>query len=501
MTPFQFKTDPYLHQRKTWEATRDKPFWALFLDMGTGKSKVTLDTAGWLYAQEKIDSLLVLAPKGVYDNWVEAEIPTHLSAPARVALWDAQGKAANKKACADILKPGGFRILVVNVEGLQLAQGKGRSKKITRSRSLEYVHKFLDTGCTLGVADESTKIANPKAKRTQAALEIARRCPYRRILSGTPLANGPLKLFGQAEFLEPGLTGFSSLWDYQRFYCEMVRQTIPVFNQKTGRTQDRSFNQITGYRRMDKLREKMLAWSTIIKKEDCLDLPPKTYKTRYVEPTKEQKEHYRALKFALVSQLEGIGIVTAENAMKKAQQLQALLCGFILNEDGDLHRLPTNRTQALLDEIEECEKAIIFTTRRECVHICREAIAKEYGEDAVASYYGDTKLDARASARRQFQDMGSRLRFLVAVSDTAQMGLTLTAANHVVYYDNDFDAEKREQSSNRAHRIGQSRAVSITDLVVRGSIDEVKLEALNSKLSLANELTPSNWRKLFSGNL
>ena len=109
---------------------------------------------------------------------------------------------------------------------------------------------------------------------------------------------------------------------------------------------------------------------------------------------------------------------------------------------------------------------------------------KKFGEGSAAAYYGDTSDDERNEIVQRFQDPRSPLRFFVGNPSTAGYGLTLTEANLVVYYANDFNLETRIQSEDRAHRIGQKNNVTYIDLISEGTLDEKIVEALRNKIDI-----------------
>jgi len=146
---------------------------------------------------------------------------------------------------------------------------------------------------------------------------------------------------------------------------------------------------------------------------------------------------------------------------------------------------PSRRMDALKEILEEHDgKVIIWSRFRYDIIQITQMLNKEFGEGSAAAYYGDTTDDERQSIVQQFQTPGSRLRFFVGNPATAGYGLTLTEADLVIYYANDFNLETRIQSEDRAHRIGQKNNVTYIDLVSEGTIDEKIVEALRNKIDI-----------------
>tara|TARA_Y100001937_G_scaffold35975_1_gene51613 strand:- start:29 stop:472 length:444 start_codon:yes stop_codon:yes gene_type:complete len=144
-------------------------------------------------------------------------------------------------------------------------------------------------------------------------------------------------------------------------------------------------------------------------------------------------------------------------------------------------------------------KIIIWANYRQNILEIVETLQGLFGADAVASYFGDTDADERELAIKQFQDPESPLRFFVGNTQTGGYGITLTEAQNVIYYSNSFDLEKRLQSEDRAHRIGQVNKVTYVDLVAKDTIDEKIVTALRNKLDLAQEvLGDEKWKNWLS---
>tara|TARA_R100001244_G_scaffold110280_1_gene81545 strand:- start:426 stop:1073 length:648 start_codon:yes stop_codon:yes gene_type:complete len=193
MNDYCFKTEPYDHQRTAFDESRKLQNFALFMDMGTGKTKVVLDTIGIAFEEGKIDLALVVAPKGVVANWL-SEIETHL--PDRIVreivLWK-PSLTKTKRAELNSLYEGDrkLRFLLMNVEAFSTKKG------------VDVAKLFVERFDTFMVVDESTTIKNRQAKRTKALCAVGRGARFRRILTGSPVTKSPLDLFSQLGFLDP----------------------------------------------------------------------------------------------------------------------------------------------------------------------------------------------------------------------------------------------------------------------------------------------------------
>lgn len=475
---YPFRVKPYAHQLEAWQRSKDEYNYALFMEMGTGKTKVALDTAAYLYDKGEINRLIVFANKGSYLNWVTEEIPKHMPAHLayQVVAWTSDPTKVQREELESLMgfHPSVLKIFVVNTEAL--AHDKGRAASM----------RYVMLGECMAIVDESTMIKNLSAKRTEAAIRIGRRAKYRRILTGSPITKSPLDLYAQCEFLSSKCLGFGSYYTFRNHFANLVNMTAG----------QRAFKKVAGYRNLDELQEILQGFSFRVTKEECLDLPPKVYQQRDVELTKSQKELYEQLRKTAVAELEQ-GVVTAPLVITRLLRLHQVVCGHLVDDEGVLHEVENHRLQAMMDVIEEgSETVIIWANYRHDIQSIAAALSKEYGADTVATYYGDTTRDERAEAVQDLQ--AGRKRFFVGNQRTGGYGITLTAASTVIYYSNSYDLELRLQSEDRAHRIGQTKRVTYVDLVARRTVDEKILKALRQKRQLAAEVLGDEWRDLFA---
>ena len=469
---FEFKTQPYDHQRKALKDSWSAEYYALFMEMGTGKSKVAVDNIAILYEAGKITAALIVAPKGVYDNWVRGEIPAHL--PDRIVRhvmrWSPVKTQKYENELKDFIvdKDQKLKIFVMNVEAF------------SSERGFEAAQAFLyQNPNNMIVVDESTTIKNRKAQRTANLIKLRDLAKYRRILTGSPITKSPMDLFSQCELLKEKCLGFNSYFAYQSRYANVQKRTMG----------HRSFQQIVGYRRLDELSEKLDKISNRTLKEDCLDLPEKVYIKRFVDLTPEQERVYNQMKKLALAKLETGELATTASVLTQIMRLQQICCGHFQPDDEDIKNLKNNRMSELMDLIEEVNgKAIIWATYTHDIQNIAATIRERFGEDSVSCYYGGTQQDDRQDIVNRFQDKRDPLRFFVGQPKTGGYGITLTAANTVIYYSNSYDLEIRLQSEDRAHRIGQTNKVTYIDLVSPNTIDEKILTALRSKIDIAGEV-------------
>lgn len=470
---YKFETQPYEHQLKAFALSREKEAFALLMDMGTGKSKVIIDTAAYNYIKDRIDSVLVLAPNSVKTNWITDELPVHMPEYIEydAAYWMATPNKANRQDMARLMEPNGkLKFFAMNIEAL------------SSKRGFDFAKSFVSLRSCLVVIDESTRIKTPGATRTKNAVKLGTYAAMRRILTGTPITQGPLDLFSQFLFLDEDILGHSSFYTFRNRYAIM------------GGYENK---EVLGYQNLDELQEIVDQCSYRVLKSDCLDLPDKVYQTRYVQLSKEQRTAYKGLDEDLRTSLKD-GELTAANVLTKLLRLQQVIGGFVPTDD-DSRAMPLPGANPRLDElatvIEEHGqgKVIIWARFRAEILAIAAMLSKLYGRESVVTFYGDVSEDDRIYARKSFQDQGSPVRFFVAQQETGGIGLTLTAATTVVYYSNTFSLEHRLQSEDRAHRVGQRNTVTYIDLVAEDvNLDKKVLEALRYKKDLASLVNRDN---------
>lgn len=469
---YEFKTQPFDHQRDVLRESWGRHHYALFMEMGTGKSKVVVDNMACLYEAREINAALIIAPKGVFDNWVQGEVPNHMPerVPTQIVRWQPNLTKTYEDTLATlILEPfNGLKIFVMNIEGL------------STTKALRAATMFLKQNPNnMVVVDESTTIKNRKAKRTTNVIGLRKISKYRRILTGSPITKSPMDLFAQCEFLQDKCLGFGSYYAYQGRYANVQRRNMGP----------RQFNQIVGYKRLDELSEKLDVFSNRVLKQDCLDLPDKVYVRRDVNLSAEQTKLYKQMQKLALARFESGELSTTASVLTQIMRLQQICCGFLAPDDEPIQPVENHRLTELMSVLDELQgKAIIWASWTHNIQEIASALRDRFGSEAVATYYGQTPQDERQEIIERFQDPDNELTFFVGQPTTGGYGITLTAAHTVIYYSNNYDLEVRLQSEDRAHRIGQTNKVTYIDLVCPGTIDEKILKALRNKIDLASQV-------------
>ena len=465
---YKFKTKPYKHQMTALEKSWNRETYAYFMEMGTGKTKVLIDNLAMLYDKGKVNGALIIAPKGVVGTWHDNELPSHL--PSHIenvtVLWQPNITKKQQENLDSLFSTGeSLHIIIMNVEAFSTDKGR------------LFAGKFLRSHSTLMAIDESTTIKNPSAKRTKNILALSKEAKYRRIMTGSPVTKNPLDLFAQCYFLDPFHLDFTSYYAFRNRYAEM----------KTLHAHGRSIQIIDSYKNLDELADQLKTFSYRVLKDDCLDLPDKIFIKRQITLSPDQRKLYDQMKKQALAILEG-KVSSTKNTLTQLMRLQQITCGHFTDDNGATQPIENNRINELMDVIEDVEgKAIIWAHYQYDITAIIKAIAKKYGEESIVDYYGLTPKPERQPNIKRFQD-DPKCRFIVGTPSTGGYGITLTAANTVIYYSNGYDLEKRLQSEDRAHRIGQQKPVLYIDINAENTVDEKIVKALRTKINIASEV-------------
>jgi len=464
----KFKTKPFPYQLAEFEEHAKTAARILPWEQGTGKTKVVVDTAAFLYAEGEIDGLLVIAPNGVHRNWVSDEIPTHMPDDVDVLChtWWSTDAKWHLESYERALKHPGLAVLTMSYNAVMTKRGQTAWKKFLQRRKCLYV------------LDESQKIKNPGAKVSRRIMPSSKAAAYRRCLSGTPIDNSPFDIYNQLKFLDP------EVWNRRGL------RTFAAFKMKYGvwetwQTANGAFPKCVAYRNLEDLQEAMSTLGRRITKSEVLrDLPEKLYSKRYVEMTPAQRKAYRTLSDDYMVEFEQ-GLVTANLAITRLLRFQQIACGYIPTDDGKLQVLPENRLTTLADLCDDlAHKAIIWARfRRDIERIS----AHPTFQDRCVVVDGSVCGQARGLALESFQS--GDVQFLVANPAAIGTGVTLHSAQTVIYYSNSFKLSDRLQSEDRAHRIGTRHAVHYIDMVCSGTVDERIVESLRKKVDVASQIT------------
>lgn len=449
------KLDGY--QQKGVALMKGRKAYALFLEMGLGKTAMAIADMGILYKEFGVKAAFVLTKKGVDEQWATDEIPKHIEKGMRheVILW--RGK--------DIKWPKWRRdrlyIFIMNTDSIRTDRG--------HDHAVQFIKAF--DGRVVMTVDESHDIKNISAARTKAAIMLGQMCEYRRILTGTPIAKNIIDAFSQFYFLDPNILGHKYMTSFRARYC--------IMGGYEGR-------QIVGQRRVEEFYAMIAPHCYRLTKAEALTLPPKHYVEVPYVMSPDTQRHYTNLKKAMLTQLENGEIMTVTNAAAQTVRLQQLACGYLVKEDGTHQIVSSERLDVLGNTIDQIEGPVVVWARfqLDIVRICN-FLEERYGKGCCVQYYGETKKKERNEAKAAF--LGGQARFFVATPSAGGTGLNLQGkCRNVIYYSNDYNALTRWQSEDRTHRRGTKDQVTYFDIVALRSIDKPILNNLKGKKSISD---------------
>jgi len=447
----------------------------------TGKTKVVVDTAAWLFYAGKIRGLLVLAPPSVAPNWTTLEVPTHMpdSVPVRSFLYlspRAGTRKFQRELAAFLAAPDGLAVLAMSYDAMMTEGGRIAAWNLLRSRPCLYV------------LDECQAIKNPSTQRAKRVLKSGAYAPVRRILTGTPIADKPFDAYAPVRFLDPLFwrpIGVSTFAGFRSLFGRFVPVSLG---------QGRSFNKLVGYRNLDLLRDQLARISHRVLKKDVLDLPPKSYTTRFFELPPEGRRRYDLVEDGVLDTLDDVASTTTGNVI----QLRRAACGIYPGGD-EMEVTPARaaRLELLREVVDDAlesspDRGVIVWASwpADVATIC--AILEAAGVK-TSRMDGSVPQADRPGEVAKFQ--AGETRVFVGNPQVGGSGLTLTRATTVVYYSCGYSLVERLQSEDRAHRIGQTNPVMYVDLVALNTIDEKVTAALVKKDEVARIVTADGLRE------
>jgi SNF2 family DNA or RNA helicase len=545
------KTTPFPHQAALYAAHADSPFFGLLHEMGLGKSKIIIDVASHLFLTGRVSGLIILAPNEVYSEWVRELLPTHMAAPYVNLLFRSGSKGEKAKMRRLLfLHPdewkGKLRVLVMSYDGLKTDHG------CALARDFALLYK-----CMI-VADESTALSNPSTKTAKTAKEIRSYCHFAWLATGTPIAQSPFQFHSQIEFLCPSFWanhGMKSISAFKTQFgvYEQRRAGQRVFSVVTGyQRMDKLTALIKPFtHRLLKedssvrLPPKMYRTITFQLEETQRRVYDDLRETYVAELDAAGGVVEAPLAIVRLTRLQQIacGFVTAEETIPSAQMdifeesdlstwiggdaayasamaedtmFDKAIDAGLLHDNGELANETTTwanapieprrvqkkivdvvepsrnpRLKLLLALIEECShKVIVWCRFKPDVRV----IADTLGDIAVRYDGGVSRHDREINIAR-FKDRGDSARVLVANTQSISRGVTLTIAKTMIYYSNSFAPERRLQSEDRAHRIGQDSSVLIIDLVAEDTVDEKLIESLRKKYDVSASVLGDRYRE------
>lgn len=444
------KNKLYAHQEKALALSWDRENYALFLEMGLGKSAILIANCGMLWAKGRLTGVLVISPKGVHRQWLETEVPKHLDprVPVHSFIWN--GKQINEP-----MNKSGLTFFSANTDIFRSATGNRQLRNFLAQ------HK----GRSMIIVDESHNFKTASAERTKGLMATRELATFRRIATGTPIGKNIMDAWSQFNFLDTKILGHRYAASFRSRYCIMGGW---------------EFKQVVGQKNSEEFYGLIAPHSFRLTKAEALDLPPKVYVAREYEMSEATMKHYKELKTSFMTQFEDGSIIDVTHAATALLRLQQIACGLIVTETG-LQKISNERINETLEIIRQVEGPVVIWSRF-TLNILElvELLEKEHGPGCAVSYYGDTSPTDRETAKQRF--LSGEARFFVSNPQAGGTGLNLQGAcRNVIYYSNDFNYISRQQSEDRTHRIGMSGAVTYFDLLARKSVDRAIIRNLRTK--------------------
>lgn len=470
-----FKLKPWLHQiegieRALTSIENGEPNYAWLFEVGAGKSKTAVETLRYIYSGHgRLLRTLIVCPPIVIQNWRnEFRISSNTPSSKVVALVGTGAKRLELLRKAD-----SNSIFITNYETLLM---KG------------FFQDAMENPFEIVVGDEIHYVKNPTAKRSKALYQIGDRADYRFGLTGTPILNSTMDIFGIWRFLDKGHTfgdnffAFRARWFYDKNAGMPKQSYFP--NWQPLRSKEGEFSEL------------MERTSQHVKKSDCLDLPPFVKKVVEVPMSKEQEKAYKEMKRDLITFLDsGDKAAIAKLALTKALRLLQITSGFVGVVDSEgvksTHVFKkTPREEALRDLLQKItpnHKVIIWSIFTENYKTIAK-ICEEIGVGFV-EVNGSVSQKQKDEAVRSFNE-DENCRVFSGNPNAAGIGINLVSSSYTIYFSRGFSLGADLQSEARNYRGGSEIHDKVTriDLVTPGTLDEAVLKKLAMKLEVSTKI-------------
>lgn len=449
----------YDHQSRAIGLSWFREWYALFFDMGLGKTAILIATAGILYLSGKITGVLIIAPKGVYRQWIDQEIPKHID---KRITWN--GVLWKKKRIKDfhIREKKSLTFFAMNTDSIRTHDGIATAEAFLKAHN----------GKSLFVVDESDDF-KPGSDRSRKLVELGLLAAYRRISTGTPITKNLTDLWTQMNFLSEKILGYRYLTAYKQHFCI----TRPGDNRT-----------IVGSKNIEELYSILAPHSFRMMQEEAIDLPPKIYVKREYDMSTETADYYKQIKETLLAEMDDGKFVDAVNPAVALLRLQQIVCGFLTRKADDeegrdvMYHFGGERIMETMEIVRQTSGPFVIWARFiEDRKLLAAALMKE--KETFAVYAGS---DAeRWSAKEGFHN--GAVRGFISNQRTGGVGLDGLQGKcaTVIHYSNSFNARDRWQSEARTTRIGTLGTVTHFDVIARKSVDRTILANLRVKRDLA----------------
>jgi SNF2 family DNA or RNA helicase len=441
------------HQERALKEAGRKPGHAFWIDAGGGKSGVCLAEAVGLWLDGMIDGVVIVGPAGPHAQWVTEQVPLWVKEPFRaIHNHMAPRKVESLFASAKGVMP----FLAINYDSIITAKGKA------------LVNRFLGNWPRVYfIFDESTRLKNPKAARTEACIAFARRAAYRRVLSGTPILKSLEDMYSPYDTIQPGATGFRNFFAFRNYYCQMV----PIPGARSIHAK-----RIVGYRNQNELHANVAPYTTRIPSSEFARQSTPTFMRVHCPMNQRQEQTYMTMAAALLADLGNGNILTVDNALTRTAKLLQIASGFIMDDDRNVVWLSDSKITTMNDILDELDEPVIVFAPYIALMDAAEIAIRERADRPVFRYRNRDDVEA-------WKKEGGAL-----VGNQASglgIGQNLQKAAATIYLANPFSSEARWQSLARTDRTGQERQVRYWDLVSPNTIDMGVLDILADREDLS----------------
>ena len=487
------KTIPRKHQQEAYEWMAGKDALSLFHYMRSGKSKLIIDDAIRAYKEGRINAVIVCAPNGVHANWAERELPTHAWDDIEWDswIWRTTDKTSEQRFYEAWKKKALVFYCVPH-------------HSIRRDDLGRILWRILHKRKVYVVFDESHAFAQPGSKQTKRAVAIARHCPVRRIMTGSPLENRPFQAYSQFNLLKPHCLGFKRYKAFEQKYGIFERGMRAQRDESGEVERVIHFPKLVGYQNLDDLRKRIAPYCHVVTREMIEDMPSFVRSTREVVMTERQARIYDEIRDGIVADVEGEK-VSIGSMSPRWIKLQQILSGFLVDKSYAPWEIqgPNPRIKALVDEVISGDgRVLVWCAFQRDIDQCTAAL--QSAGRHVVQYHGRASDREKAKARELMRyGTDPYGPDLVGHPQSGGVGLNLAGASRVIWYSHTFDAVVRMQADERATEVGGGN-VSIVDLVGvhpmpgRRTIDHTILVAQESKTDVADYLSRQGLMKVIN---
>jgi SNF2 family DNA or RNA helicase len=462
---------PWTHQLEAIERAIPRNDFALFFDVGAGKTSTCINILRHKYQENKrLLRTLVFGPPIILQNWKQEILKYSMIEEKDILVLT----GTQKNRCKQMEKMKGDKIVITNYESLLM---KDLYKLLSEYLSGDFP--------TCMVCDESHRLKSIQAKRTKAAIELSDKAYYKYLLTGTPILNSMMDIWSQFRILDGGESFGKNYFTFRNRY---------FYDRNSGMSRDKYFPDWKPREgASEEINNRIAVKSMYVSKAECLDLPPLIKKTIPIELTREQAKAYKEMLAAFITFINDKAAV-AELAITKALRLQQIVSGFVSVEDTDgeksVVRFKNKRKEVLKDLLEELtvkNKVLVWAVFKENYKDIRE-VCEKLGVGYV-EVHGEISEKDKFQAVDDFNN-SKDVRVLIGHPGSGGIGINLVSASYSVFYSRSFSLEYDIQAEARNYRGGSERHAKITriDLVAPGTIEEQVLNALASKKKIGYEV-------------